>query len=61
MTLGTVIFLLFAGLGVLGYLCYGWLLLEALSSEKDLLASFTFANLARADISIHQAIYVYRK
>jgi len=30
---------------MLGYLCYGWLLLETLSSEKGLLASFTFTNL----------------
>ena len=41
----TIVFLVFAGLGMLGYLCYGWLLLEILSSEKDPLASFTFTNL----------------
>jgi len=41
----TIVFVVFAGLGVLGYLCYGWLLLETLSSEKGLLASFTFTNL----------------
>jgi len=41
----TIVFLVFASLGTLGYLCYGWLLLETLSSEKGLLASFTFTNL----------------
>jgi len=41
----TILFLVFASLGTLGYLCYGWLLLEALSYEKSLLASFTFTNL----------------
>jgi len=41
----TIVFLVLAGLGTLGYLCYGWLLLETLSSEKGLLASFTFTNL----------------
>jgi len=30
---------------MLGYLYYGWLLLQTLSSEKGLLASFTFTNL----------------
>jgi len=41
----TIVFLVLAGLGMLGYLCYSWLLLETLSSEKGLLASFTFTNL----------------
>ena len=41
----TIVFLVFVGLGMLGYLCYGSLLLETLSSEKGLLASFTFTNL----------------
>ena len=41
----TIIFLILASLGTLGYLCYGWLLLEALSSEKGLLASIAFTNL----------------
>jgi len=45
MKLTTILFLVFAGLGIFGYLCYGWLLLETLSSEKGLLASFTFINL----------------
>jgi len=45
MKLTTILFLVFAGLGMLGYLCYGWLLLETLSSEKGILASFTFTNL----------------
>jgi len=45
---GSIVFLVFAGLGMLGYLCYGWLLLETLSSEKGLLssvASVAFTNL----------------
>jgi len=41
----TIVFLVFAGLGMLGYLCYGWLLLETLSSQKGLLASVAFTNL----------------
>jgi len=41
----TIVFLVLASLGTLGYLCYGWLLLETLSSKKGLLASFTFTNL----------------
>jgi len=42
---GSIVFLVFAGLGMLGYLCYGWLLLETLSSEKGLLSSVAFTNL----------------
>lgn len=45
MKAGTTIFLVLASFGTVGYLCSGLLLLETLSFEKGVLASFTFTNL----------------
>ncbi len=41
----TIVFLVFASLGVLGYLCYGWLLLETIESGTNVVMSIVFTDL----------------